>query len=101
MTASPANSSSAGKTSSMRGAGPIADAQDLELAPRVAAVGGVEAGPGRLAPGRRALEEGVVLEAAGGLVDRHVAAVHADGDGQAGDADEGLDGDAGGEAGVV
>src|SRR5437764_11999160 len=81
--------------------GALAQAEDLELAPRVAAVGGVEGGPGRLAAGSGALEMGVLFEAAGGLLHRHLTGVQADRDGQAGDADQGLDGDARFEARIV
>src|SRR5437764_2526514 len=58
-----------------RRARPVAQAKDLELAPRVAAVGGIERGPGRLAAGGRALEVGVLLESAGGFVHRHLPGV--------------------------
>src|SRR5439155_11256748 len=51
--------------------------EDLELAPRVAAVRRVERGPVGLGPGGRALEVGVGLEAVGGLVDAHLATVQA------------------------
>src|SRR3954470_1344940 len=61
-----------------RGTRPLAQAEDLELAPRVAAVGGVESGARRLAARRRALEERVLFEPLRGLLDRHLAAVHAD-----------------------
>src|SRR2546430_244132 len=70
----------------------LAEAEDLELSPRVA---------GGFAARRRALQVSVLGEAAGGLVHRHLAGVDADRDGEARDADEGLDGDTGGEAGIL
>src|SRR6266567_7458657 len=67
-----------------RGAGLLSQTEDLELAPGVATVRGVEGGPGRLASGGRAPEVSVLLEAAGGLLHRHRAAVQADRHRQAG-----------------
>src|SRR3954451_7871933 len=60
------------------GPSPLAQAEDLELAPGVAAVGGVEGRPGGLAAGGGALEVGVLFEAEGGFVNRHLSRVHAD-----------------------
>src|SRR5205085_11021736 len=78
-----------------------AQSDDLELAPRIAAVGRVKSGARRLAGRRGTLEVAVVLEAVHGFVHRHAAGVQPDGDGESGDADQGFERDTDDETGVV
>src|SRR2546423_10676 len=59
--------------------GPLAEPEDLQLAPGVPAVGRVEGGPPGLGQRRRAGQVGIVFEPARRLLDRHPGRVHADG----------------------
>ena len=81
--------------------GPVPKWHDLELAPGVAPIGGVVGGPRRLASGGRAEQEGVGLEACRGIVHGHRPLMDAEGAGEAGHPDKGVQVDANGESGVV
>ncbi len=83
------------------GLGLVPKSADLELAPGVAAIAGIEGGPSGLGAGRRPGEKGVGLEAVDGLVHRHRAGVDADGDGQSGHPHESFKGDPGAVTGIV
>src|SRR5258708_17626320 len=70
--------------------GPLAQLEDLQLAPGVPAVGRVEGGPPGLGQRRGPGQVGVGLEPAGRVVDRHPGRVHADGARQPGHPDQRL-----------
>ena len=81
--------------------GPLAQVEDLQLAPGVAAVRRVERAPPGLGQRRRPGQERVLLEPAGRLGDRHPVRVQPDRAGQPGHPQQGLDRDADHVARVV
>ncbi len=74
--------------------GPLAQPQDLQLAPGVAAVARVEGAAPGLGRGRRAGQVGVAHEQPGGLLQVHRPGVQADRAGQPGDPDQRFERDA-------
>jgi hypothetical protein len=70
--------------------GPLAQLEDLQLAPGVPAVGRVEGGPPGLGQRPGPGQVGVGLEPAGRVADRHPGRVHADGARQPGHPDQRL-----------
>src|SRR5580700_9672517 len=80
--------------------GPLAQLEDLQLAPGVTAVGRVERGPPGLGQRGQTEQVSVRLEPARGLLDRHVRGVHADGAGQPSHADQRLQPDADHDPGI-